>query len=143
VCPACRAFRVWWVRPVRWVQQGIQGLPGATGATGLTGVTGATGLTGATGATGVVDAIFAKINSNGTLAYGNHVSSSSLTGVPLTPTYTINFDQNISQCAVNAVSGQAVAIPVITVHGPTSVSLTFTLLSTVLTQTPFEVTVSC
>ena len=40
-------------------------------------------------------------------------------------------------------SGQAVAVPVITVHGPTSVNLTFALLTSALTQTPFEVTVTC
>jgi hypothetical protein len=121
---------------------GVTGPTGLTGETGLAGVTGPTGLTGATGPTGVVDAIFAKINSNGTLAYGNNVTSSSVSGA-INPTYTINFAQNVSQCAVNAVSASALAIPVITVHGPTSISLTFSLLSSVLTQTPFEVTVTC
>ena len=83
----CDRSRVWSARRVRRGDPGSG--PGATGPQGIQ------GLTGATGATGVVDAIFAKINSNGTLATGKHVSTASSTG-GLTPTYTITFDQNVS-----------------------------------------------
>ena len=66
-----------------------------------------------------------------------------LSGAPLTPTYTINFDQNVSQCAVNAVPESVVAIPVITAHGRSSISLTFTLLTRPADAERFEVTVTC
>jgi hypothetical protein len=100
------------------------------------------GIPGATGATGVVDAIFAKVNSNGMLAFGKHVSSTSSTG-GLTPTYTINFDQNVSQCVVNAVSEGTIAIPVVTVRGTTSISMTLSLLTGLLTPSAFDVSVTC
>jgi hypothetical protein len=85
------------------------------------------------------DPIFAKINSNGTVAYATHVTSTSV----LAQIYTINFDQNVSQCVVNAVSEQAVAIPVVTARGPTSISLTFSLLSGLPTANTFDVTIVC
>jgi hypothetical protein len=128
--------------------QGIQGLAGATGSQGIQGLAGATGsqgiqgLVGPTGATGVVDAIFAKINSNGTLATGKHVSTASSTG-GLTPTYTITFDQNVSQCAVGVVPEGVVAIPVLTAHAGSSISLTLTQLTGLLTPAGFDVTVTC
>ena len=127
---------------------GAQGLAGATGpqglpgAQGLAGATGPQGIQGVQGPTGVgADPIFAKINSNGSVAYGSHVTTASV----LANTYTINFDQNVSQCAVNAISEQAVAIPVITGRGPTSISLNFTLPTAIpaLTANTFDVTLVC
>jgi len=90
----------------------------------------------------VVDAIFAKINSNGTLATGKHVSTASSTG-GLTPTYTSTFDQNVSQCAVSVVPELVVAIPVLTAHAGSSISLTLTQLTGLLTPSGFDVTVTC
>ena len=106
----------------------MQGLPGITGATGATGA----------GA----DPVFAKINSDGTIASAQHVTSSAYSGV-VTKTYTLTFDKNISACAVNAVSDTLVAVPVVSSHGTTTVSLQFTLLTALLTPTAFELTVTC
>lgn len=127
---------------------GAQGLPGLTGPTGpagaqgIPGLQGVPGVQGPTGAAGVVDAIFAKINNDGTVAYGNHVPSASYSGL-LTKTYTVNFDQNVSECGVNAISEQAIAIPVISSRTPNSVSFQFSLLTGLLTPNAFNVTVTC
>ena len=61
----------------------------------------------------------------------------------MTKTYTITFDQDISQCAVSAVSEGQTAIPVITGRAPTSISITFALSSGLLTATTFDVTMAC
>ncbi len=122
---------------------GVPGLDGATGPTGLQGLTGLTGLTGPTGAAGAgADPIFAKINSDGTIANAQHVTNSVFSG-GLTKIYTLTFDQNISACAVNAVSDALVAIPMVSSHGTTTVGIQFTLLTALLTPTAFEVTVTC
>jgi len=131
---------------------GLQGLTGATGLQGLTGATGATGVQGIQGVQGVVgptglpgagaDPIFAKINSDGTTAYGQHITGSSYSAG--TKTYTLTFDRNISACAVIPASSSLVAIPVVGAHPSTSVTIQFTtLLLPALTPTPFEVTVTC
>ena len=123
--------------------QGLSGVPGLDGATGPTGLQGLPGITGATGATGAgADPVFAKINSDGTIASAQHVTSSAYSGV-VTKTYTLTFDKNISACAVNAVSDTLVAVPVVSSHGTTTVSLQFTLLTALLTPTAFELTVTC
>jgi hypothetical protein len=119
---------------------GVQGLTGATGVQGIQGVQGVTGPTGLTGAG--ADPIFAKINSDGTTAYGQHITNSSYSSV--TKTYTLTFDQNIGACAVIPVSSSLVAIPVVGAHPSTSVTIQFTtLVLPALTPTPFEITVTC
>ena len=132
--------------------QGLQGLTGATGATGAAGAQGIQGLTGATGATGATGPqgipgvsavpIFAKIDGTGALVFGRHVNSVSYSGA-LTKTYTITFDQDISQCAVGAVSQSQIAIPVVSGTTATTVSITFNLVSGLLTPTTFFLTMSC
>lgn len=145
--------------------QGLPGLPGLPGATGSQGVPGATGLPGVDGATGVqgvpgvqgiqgiqgptgligagADPIFAKINGlDGAVLYGQHVTGGSYSG--LLKTYTLTFDKNVSACAVSAVPVGLVAIPIVSTHGSTSISLQFGLLTLgALTPTTFEVTVTC
>ena len=61
----------------------------------------------------------------------------------LTKTYTLNFDQDVSQCAVSTVSSAESAIPVIVGQATNVVSLQFDLLSGLLTPNSFEVTVTC
>lgn len=122
---------------------GLTGLTGATGPQGPTGLTGATGPQGPTGATGVgADPIFAKILSDGTVAYGQHVTSAVYSGA-LTNTYTVNFDRDVSQCAINAVSSGQSAVPLITSQTSNVVTLQFSLLSGLLTPNTFEVMALC
>jgi len=132
--------------------QGVQAAVGAVGATGPQGVQGIVGNVGATGSTGPqgvqgvpgVSAvpIFAKIDSAGTLLYSKHVTNVSYSGLPA-KTYTITFDQDVSQCAVSAVSEVQTAIPVVSARTPTSISITFDLLTGLLTATTFDVTMAC
>ncbi len=129
--------------------QGAQGVVGATGPQGVQGIVGNVGATGSTGPQGVqgvpgVSAvpIFATIDSAGTLLHSKHVTSVSYSGLPA-KTYTITFDQDVSQCAVSAISEVQTAIPVVTARTPTSISLTFDLLTGFLTATTFDVTMAC
>ena len=132
--------------------QGLQGLTGLTGAVGPAGPAGPpgpqglTGLTGATGPQGIpgvsATPIFAKIDSAGTLADGKHVTDVTYSG-GLSKTYTITFDQDVSQCAPSAVAQSIIAIPVVSATTPTSVSVTFNLVTGLLTPTTFFLTMAC
>jgi hypothetical protein len=132
--------------------QGVQGLVGAVGSTGPQGVQGLVGAVGAAGSTGPqgvqgipgVSAvpIFAKIDGAGALLYSKHVSNVSFSGL-VTKIYTITFDQDVSQCAASVVSEVQAAIPAITSRTTTSISVTFDLLSGLLTATTFDVTMAC
>ncbi len=123
--------------------QGVQGPVGAAGATGPQGSQGPVGATGPQGIPGVSAVpIFAKIDSAGNVAYSKHVTGASYSGA-LTKTYTITFDQDISQCAVSAVSQSQVAFPVVGSGTSTSISITFNLLTGLLTPTTFFVTMAC
>jgi hypothetical protein len=122
---------------------GLPGVDGAIGPTGLQGIQGTQGIQGPTGLTGAgADPIFAKINSDGTIAYAQHVTAGAYSGT-ITKTYTLTFDKNISACAVTAVANSVVAFPVVSSHGATTVSLQFSLLTGLLTPSGFEVTVTC
>jgi hypothetical protein len=122
---------------------GAQGVIGAAGPTGLQGIQGIQGIQGPTGLTGAgADPIFAKINSDGTIAYAQHVTAGAYSGT-ITKTYTLTFDKNVSACAVTAVANSVVAFPVVSSHGATTVSLQFSLLTGLLTPSGFEVTVTC
>jgi hypothetical protein len=122
---------------------GVQGPTGDVGPAGSQGVPGVTGATGSQGVPGVSAVpIFGKIDSAGTLLYSRHITGVSYSGA-LTKTYTITFDQDMSQCAVSAVSEAQTAIPVISARASTSISITFALLSGLLTTTTFDVTMAC
>jgi Collagen triple helix repeat (20 copies) len=128
---------------------GVQGLPGVPGPQGVQGIVGDVGATGSTGPQGVqgvpgVSAvpIFATIDNAGTLLHSKHVTNVSYSGLPA-KTYTITFDQDVSQCAVSAISEVQTAIPVVSARTPTSISITFDLLTGFLTATTFDVTMAC
>jgi Collagen triple helix repeat (20 copies) len=120
--------------------QGVQGLVGDVGDVGATGSTGPQGVQGVPGVSAVP--IFAKIDSAGTLLYSKHVTNVSYSGLPA-KTYTITFDQDVSQCAASAVSEVQTAIPVVSARTPTSISIAFDLLTGLLTATTFDVTMAC
>jgi hypothetical protein len=123
--------------------QGLQGLTGATGSQGLQGLTGATGPQGLQGIPGVnATSIFAKISSTGTVLYSKHVTAVSYSA-GLTKTYTITFDQDVSQCAVSAVPQSQLAIPVVGSQTATTLDITFNLLTGLLTPTTFFLTMVC
>jgi hypothetical protein len=121
---------------------GLPGIPGVTGATGLPGIPGVTGPTGLAGLPGA-DAVgmSARINADGTKAFGDHVTSSSYASG--TKTYTVTYDRNISSCAVLPVSSSVVAIPVVGAHPANSVTVQFTTLLIATTATAFDITVTC
>ncbi len=122
---------------------GIDGVPGDIGPTGPRGIQGLTGDTGPQGVPGVSPVpIFGKIDGAGNLLYSRHITGVSYSGV-VSKTYTITFDQDISHCAVSAVAEVQTAIPVISARAPTSISITFALLSGLLTATTFDVTMAC
>jgi hypothetical protein len=71
-------------------------LTGPTGATGATGARGLQGIQGVKGETGApATALWASVNSNGTLAYGSGVTKT----VNLTSgDYEVDFNRDISEC---------------------------------------------
>ena len=95
-----------------------------------------------TGQERALDPIFAKIDSDGRSRSPSTSRARRTQGV-ITKTYTLDFDQDVSQCAVSTVSSAESAIPVIVGQATNVVSLQFSLLSGLLTPNSFEVTVTC
>jgi hypothetical protein len=135
--------------------QGVQGVTGDVGPAGAIGPQGLQGLTGAVGAVGPIGpqgvqgvpgvnaaSIFAKISSTGSVLYSKHVMGVSYSG-GLAKTYTITFDQDVSQCAVSAVPQSQLAIPVVGSQTSTTLDITFDLLTGLLTPTTFFLTMAC
>ncbi|MDC0358510.1 hypothetical protein OAO01_06810 [Oligoflexia bacterium] len=83
--------------------QGPKGADGAAGADGKDGAAGAAGQDGADGADGkAATALFATVNSDATLIRGSGVSSVSSTSAPIFSTYTVTFNQDVSECTYTA-----------------------------------------
>jgi len=84
-------------RPLTWNQIGPTGSTGPTGASGPTGTTGTSGPTGPTGTAGApATALWAIVNSDGTLRQGSHAVSATKVG---NESYFVTFDQDVSACA--------------------------------------------
>lgn len=80
--------------------QGPQGPAGPAGARGANGAPGATGARGPAGAPAT--ALWAIVNSAGTLVRGSHATSATHIGTGI---YTVRFDRNIRLCSYQATLG--------------------------------------
>jgi hypothetical protein len=88
-------------------ETGAAGPQGPTGATGPAGPAGATGATGAAGPAGPAGsggsaALWAKVDSDGSMVAGSHVVSTTKLASPPTGFYQVVFDRDVTNCAAIA-----------------------------------------
>ena len=127
---------------------GVQGPPGNQGAPGVNGTNGSTGPQGPPGPAGLT--LWAVVNANGTLAYGNGAENSSWLGGA--GVYEVDFDQNVAACShvaslgLTSSTGSAAGGSVTTVGRagvPNGIFVTTYNATGVLTNESFHLSVQC